>query len=101
MTSLVVTGIISVITGIIYFLQLRKIEDKKKKYTGPVFLIISLVLFVGIALFKPVRDMWYYLACILLTASDFVTLTEIIAAYNVLSTRELPQFNHKGGDDRA
>lgn len=101
MTSLVVTGIISVITGIIYFLQLRKIEDKKKKYTGPVFLIISLVLFVGIALFKPVRDMWYYLACILLTVSDFVTLTEIIAAYNVLSTRELPQFNHKGGDDRA
>lgn len=100
-TALIVTGIISIITTIIFFVQYSSIKGKKPNMTGAILSIITIVLSLGILMFKPIFDAWYYGACVIMTISDFVTLTEIITAYNILSTRELPQFNHQGGDDHA
>ena len=69
---------------------------------GLIFNMVSLI-FASIVVFvQPVSDWWYYGAAFAVVASVLVTLVDVILAYNVLSTRKLPQFaTHTGGDDRA
>lgn len=52
-------------------------------------------------LLNPVSDLWYYGGTIIAFAGILFTLTDLIRKYNVLSTRKLPQFDRKGGDDNA
>lgn len=69
---------------------------------GLIFNMVSLI-FASIVVFaQPVSDWWYYGAAFAVVASVLVILVDVILAYNVLSTRKLPQFaTHTGGDDRA
>lgn len=60
-------------------------------------LALSAVIFIA----NPVSDYFYYGGAIASAAAIFVTILEIIRDYNMLATRPLPQFERKGGDDRA
>lgn len=95
-----IISIATIVFAIIGFVRSAKL-DIKTGLVGLILTIVTLAFSVGVALMNPVYDMWYYGASILLAISELVVLTNIITAYNRLSTRELPQFNHKGGDDRA
>lgn len=59
--------------------------------------VIALLIF----LLNPVADYWYYGGAILSLLGILFTIAAIIQKYNVLATRKLPQFERKGGDDRA
>jgi hypothetical protein len=48
-----------------------------------------------------VSDLWFYGASILCMAYIVWSVTRIVSRYNQLTTRKLPQFNRKGGDDSA
>ena len=64
---------------------------------GMVSMLMAMLFFV-----QPVLDAWYYGAAFIIIASVLITLINVIRAFNVLTTRKLPQFaTHKGGDDRA
>ena len=52
-------------------------------------------------LVNPVSDIWFYACAILILITVVMTNLTIIGRYNILATRRLPQFNRKGGDDRA
>ena len=51
--------------------------------------------------FNPYIDILYYGSCILMMAGVVWCFFDALYYYNQLMTRPLPQFNKKGGDDRA
>lgn len=60
---------------------------------------ITLALFI--LLFNPVADWFYYIGAIVCMGSVGWSFTDIIKQHNVLTTRKLPQFNKRGGDELA
>ena len=96
--------ILSLVVGIIYFCighkKLREISIQKKRhrYIGS---LAALILAVLIAIVNPVSDIYFYIGSVAVILAVFFTISDLIYYYNILSTRQLPQFNRKGGDDRA
>lgn len=90
-------GIITCIIGGITYAGL----ERKSSFPGFVSSLLTTLIAAVIAIFQPTSDLWYYGGTILSMIAVFVTLIGIIQAYNILSTRKLPQFNRTGGDDRA
>lgn len=73
----------------------------RKGLVGMITSICGLILSAGITMFKPVSDLYYYVAAIVLIAAIIVTEIELIQQFNLTATRRLPQFDKQGGDDRA
>ena len=96
--------LISLIVALIFTWQsvsdFKKIE-KEKRIPGSVWSLIGMVLALLILLINPVHDAYYYIGIIGSAVALFFTLYDLIIYYNVLATRKLPQFDYKGGDDRA
>ena len=63
--------------------------------------IVSLIITGAIMLIKPVSDLWYYGASLVMMVLVFFILTKLMKRYNALTTRPLPQFKRTGGDDSA
>lgn len=74
---------------------------KEKKGFGVLWGLLSTIVATMIILWNPVSDLYYYAGVIFCMAAVLVTLIDLILSYNVLATRKLPQFDYKGGDDRA
>ncbi|MCR5508890.1 MAG: hypothetical protein K6F34_09405 [Lachnospiraceae bacterium] len=52
-------------------------------------------------LIKPVNDMPYYVMCVIDAVIFALSYKSTLRNYNLMATRRLPQFDRKGGDDRA
>lgn len=63
--------------------------------------IIAIIVALVVMFLNPVSDWYYYGCAIFALFTEFFLIMDVIARYNLLATRPLPQFNHKGGDDRA
>lgn len=63
--------------------------------------IAAILLAIVIILWNPVSDLYYYGGSILSMGAVIWTLMDIIGRYNMLTTRKLPQFNRRGGDENA
>ena len=50
---------------------------------------------------KPVSDIPYYVMCVVEAVFFGLSFRHTLKNYNVMATRRLPQFDRKGGDDRA
>ena len=48
-----------------------------------------------------VSDMWFYGGAMAIMAYTVWCIIRIVSRYNMLTTRKLPQFDRKGGDDSA
>lgn len=92
--------IVTLITTIIGFVMRRK-SSQRHKVPGFLGSSLAVLLAALILVIDPVSDLYYYGGTILAGAAIFLTLLGIIREYNVLATRPLPQFDRKGGDDRA
>ena len=76
-------------------------SPSKKSARGFAWTGAAVILSAAIAILHPVSDLFYY-GCIILTLIAIgLSFVDIIEHYNILSTRRLPQFDKKGGDDRA
>ena len=73
----------------------------KAKSPGFALSITTLSISFIVAVFKPVSDLFYYGAVMFSLIMIVLLNIEIIRKYNILATRRLPQFDRKGGDDRA
>lgn len=76
-------------------------EKKSKIMPFVIFSIITLVLIAGVYAVSPVSDVPYYCMAILCIIAVLLEMFALTKAYNKLSTRPMPQFKRKGGDDRA
>lgn len=73
-------------------------------HTGSLGMITSMIGIGAGALavfLNPAADIFFYVVCMIMSVAVFFTLRDVIEEYNLLTTRRLPQFNKKGGDDRA
>lgn len=82
---------------------IRKEKELKNGRFSPGFLIAMVVVIVGtlVGLARPVSDVYYYGGALLVLAAVLFLFVDIIGNYNRLAMRRLPQFDKKGGDDRA
>ena len=96
-----IAAIVSIVFLVKSFSRFKRLPGHKG-LVGLIFDLVSLVFASVVVFVQPVSDWWYYGAAFVVVASVLVTLVNVILAYNVLSTRKLPQFaTHTGGDDRA
>ncbi|MBQ9984149.1 MAG: hypothetical protein IJP29_06120 [Lachnospiraceae bacterium] len=100
---IIATGVSLLGTLIAFFSGKSSLKKmgKPQAVTATIWCLIAGVIALIIAFLKPVHDAFYYGAAILAMVSMFVTLIDLIQKYNILATRRLPQFDYKGGDDRA
>ena len=82
------------------FKPYKKLDSSRGMPTF-VLIFITVIIAALIALVNPVSDIYYYAATVLVLVSVILTNLGVINRHNVLSTRPLPQFNRKGGDDNA
>ncbi|MDE7254245.1 MAG: hypothetical protein K2O32_15070 [Acetatifactor sp.] len=60
---------------------------------------IGLILAVIVLLLHPVSDLYYYGAALMVMGLAAWDILGMIERYNLLATRELPQFHKRGGDE--
>lgn len=73
----------------------------KEKLPSYIKLGISVAASVIILFWSPVQDIIYYAGAALCIVMTILTYIDIIGQHNKLTTRELPQFNVRGGDRNA
>lgn len=82
----------------------EKAEEKAKIKT-PIAPVLSVLMAGALSLIcfltKTIHDEIHYIVSAIASAGIAYTLICLIKDYNLLSTRPLPQFEKKGGDDRA
>lgn len=61
----------------------------------------AILLAIVIGIWHPVSDLYYYGGAVISMGAVIWTLMDIIRRYNLLTTRKLPQFNRRGGDENA
>ena len=61
--------------------------------------LIGAVLAVCVWIFAPAADEYYYIAAVACIAGVLLSFLDIIKCHNELSTRKLPQFDKRGGDE--
>ena len=67
-----------------------------------IFGMLSMLAGNAVLFMQPILDAWYYGVSFIIILSVLNTLINVIHAFNILTTRKLPQLDtHKGGDDRA
>lgn len=97
----IIFAVASIVSLVMSFSRFDRLPGHKGLF-GLIFNMVALVLGSLVVFLQPVSDLWYYGASFILIAAVLVTLVDVIRAFNILSTRKLPQFDtHKGGDDRA
>lgn len=87
----------------ISFRELMEYSQLSDRFKIPGFAgsLAAIILSGLIWLFNPISDLWYYGGALTAFAGTLLTVANIINKYNTLATRELPQFNRRGGDDNA
>ena len=81
-----------------------KVIKEHKKYDRISVMISNVVLWCIsflIILFQPNEDLAYYIPAILQSIVSLLNLLLLINNFNMYTTRALPQFKRKGGDDSA
>lgn len=77
------------------------VKKEKGGAAGYIISIIAAIISGLILAINPVSDIIFYGAAILSLIGVAISITRIIRIHNLLATRRLPQFDYKGGDDRA
>lgn len=109
---LAISGMIAVLVLILLGYELSQIKLRarlhtkeqtadNKKSIGLFLTVISILLAIGIGIWQPVNDIFYYIGAMVTLISVLFTIKELIWFYNILATRRLPQFDRTGGDDHA
>ncbi|MDE6185534.1 MAG: hypothetical protein K2G39_08935, partial [Lachnospiraceae bacterium] len=123
--TLGLSAILAVLTFIIHMAEVRKINVRDQRMDDRGYLsqqskstqsskpessaarggfwgsVLAGIAAALIFIINPVADYWYYAGTIIAFIGVLFTIIAIIKKYNILATRKLPQFDRKGGDDRA
>ena len=74
---------------------------EKASPAGWILSLCAAAISILVLIADPVWDIFYYACALCSLGAILIAFISIIRAYNLLSTRRLPQFDKKGGDDRA
>lgn len=82
-------------------LRLASLSGDGKAPIGFIGSLAAMIASIIVCMWNPVSDIWYYASACLIFLGILSTIIGIIRKYNILTTRKLPQFERKGGDDSA
>lgn len=113
LAGFVVFAAFALIIFVIVYNIVKSVKDKRAipkdvviikapaKVKGPIIIkpIISMVLCVLILLFQPASDLFYYGAALISIVMVGITTAELVVQHNKLTSRKLPQFNKRGGEE--
>lgn len=101
--SVILWGAISAVMAITLTIGSGKTNKSPDRSSarGFIWTGLAVIISTAIAILHPVSDLFYYGSVILALIAVGLSFVDIIEHYNILSTRRLPQFDRKGGDDRA
>ena len=100
----IISNLVAIVVSSIFLGNVSKNCKSCKQKFNPVLHIFNIVIYsicLLIAITKPVSDIVYYIAVIVMLIAVVSTNISIISKRNICATRKLPQFNKSGGDDRA
>ncbi len=95
--AIVIAMAVTVVSGIKKQRQLPAYQSTMAYFAGSAAVIAGTI----IAVLRPVSDAFYYGGTIAVLIAVTITIIDIIRYYNILSTRQMPQFERSGGDDIA
>ena len=91
-----------VLAGIMWVCGLQNRERiQSQKGIGGFWTLIGITAAAVISVLHPADDRIYYAGVLLVGITMIMTLLDVVLRYNQLATRPLPQFEYRGGDDRA
>ena len=91
-----------VLAGIMWVRGLQNRERiQSQKGIGGFWTLIGIAAAAVISVLHPADDRIYYAGVLLVGITMIMTLLDVVLRYNQLATRPLPQFEYRGGDDRA
>ena len=101
--DLYIFGIMLVISLVIVITCVKNQKETSGKNGFPAHVLLLVVMAAAalIKFLKPVSDIYYYMGVILVLVGVAIANLTVIKKHNILTTRPLPQFERKGGDDRA
>lgn len=73
----------------------------KLKFETLVKPLAAIILAIAILIIDPVRDEFYYFGAFACMVAIILAVLDIVEQHNQLTTRKLPQFNARGGDENA
>lgn len=69
----------------------KKLKSSSKPF---LFLLLPVVVFI----INPINDIYYYVTCLILFIVDMYYIIDIIKKHNLLTTRNIPQLEKRGGN---
>lgn len=113
--SIVLIGVLLPFTvGVAYFMlvpsakleipgELKRDREnwRKKKRSAWMKSLIGIVIALVILVMNPVEDWYYYAGVVVCLLAVQWSIVDIIRHHNMFTTRKLPQFNRRGGDENA
>ena len=102
-TLSIITFIAFIVSGAFFIpaVSVLKQIPEKGGVPGSIWAQLAILLALIITFTNPIHDMFYYGGSAVVLVAVVVTLVDVLKSYNLLSTRRMPQFAYKGGDDRA
>lgn len=97
----VISGLVGRSKGRPYKKRSRYKEHLKEKWPTLIKPLGGIALAVLILIANPVSDLFYYIGACVCMGTVLWAIMDIIKQHNVLTTRKLPQFNRRGGDELA
>ncbi len=79
-----------------------KMMKAEKHFSSTIFTVIAMVLVMVVSFWDPPQDIIYYTVAVVSMICVSVNLIDLMASYNYIAMRPLPQFDmYRGGDDRG
>lgn len=92
---------IGIVEGKRFFEEDQEGEKHWQQLSGRIACVLGILAAVVITFFRPVSDLYYYGGTLVLFGAILYRFAEVIRNYNRIAMRRLPQFDRRGGDDRA
>ncbi|MDO4977173.1 MAG: hypothetical protein Q4E53_07915 [Eubacteriales bacterium] len=70
-------------------------------FPGYFLAYLSILITLGIQIYHPVSDFYYFAAGYFCMIMSLVSLLCVVLSFNRMASRPMPQFSHMGGDDSA
>ena len=100
----VMVAVITLIVGIVNKATISKEHvvvraPMSKKIGTSIFPIIAMVVSALMWLINPIRDIYYYVTAVIGMVMVGIAVSKLVAKHNMLTSRKLPQFNKRGGEE--
>jgi hypothetical protein len=100
----ILVAVVALIVGIVSKARISRERvvvraPMSKKIGTSIFPIIAMIISALMWVINPIHDMYYYITAVIGMVLIGVCVSKLVARHNTLTSRKLPQFNKRGGEE--